>query len=91
MRPLFRFLDSTHNSRSTFRERQGFSIHKELGTQLSTFSKGTSRKNEQYGMTNHIFSRPSEGPIDDHRIEESTLPLRGPATITKTTEIDVSN
>ena len=89
IRPLLRFFDSTPK-RPSYRNRQGFSVHKELGVQLSAFSKDTSRKDEEYGMTNHISSRPGEGNVDDDRSVKSTLPLRDPTAIRKTTEIDVS-
>ncbi len=90
IRPLFLFFDSTQRSPSPNRKRRGYSLHKELGIQLSRGSKGIGRKDEEYGMTNHIFSRPGEGTIDDDRSARSTLPLRDPTTIRKTTEIDVS-
>lgn len=90
VRPLFRFFDSAPKRPSSYRNRQGFSVHKELGVQLFAFSKDTSRKDEEYGMGNYISSRPGEGNVDDDRSVKSTLPLRDPTTIRKTTEIDVS-
>ena len=41
-------------------------------------------------MTSYISSRQDGGAFDDNKSENSTLPLRDPTTIRKTTEIEVS-
>jgi len=61
-----------------------------MGHQLSTFSKGTGRRDEEYGIRNHITSKSAGGTINDNESGNSTLPLRDPTAIRKTTEIDVS-
>ena len=91
IRPLFQYFNKTGSGAKAHRNRKGYSIQHELGQYPSAHSSDTAKKQNEYGVTSYISSRQGGSVPGDDGSEKSTLPLRGPTAIRKTTEIDVSS
>ena len=90
LRPLFQYFNKPESGAKAHRNRKGYSIQHELGQYPSTHPSSTGTKHNEYGLTNYISSQQGGSVTRDDGSEKSTLPLRGPAAIRKTTEINMS-